>query len=336
MIRILAVDDSALFHTLLDKAVESEPEIEIVARASDGKEALYQVRKYKPDLVTMDIFMPGLDGIKAIEEIMAYSPVPILVISSVVSKEHANNAVRALGAGAVDILEKPSDGEMNEFSRVLQEKCRLLAGISVITHPRARLTPIVPHFKTVRTRAVAIGASTGGPGAVHKILSHLPENLPAPVLIVQHITQGFAQSLADWFQGATKIPVRVARDGELAKPGQVIVAADDHHLTIARGGRISLTTQSSGNGHRPSVDTLMKSVAEASGAKAIGVLLTGMGRDGAQGMRAIHKVGGRTITQDEASSVVFGMPQAAAELGAVDKVLPLPKIAAAILEEFED
>lgn len=336
MIRALVVDDSKLFQKLIARSLEADPEIQVVATAANGKEAIYQVAKHKPDIVTMDIFMPDMDGIKAIEEIMAYFPLPILVVSSVVSKNHTDNAVLSLGAGALDILEKPAEGDFQDFAEALRAKVKVLAGVNVITHPKAKLSPLIAVPRSAKNKVVAIGSSTGGPGALRKVLSRLPSGLPGPFLVVQHISAGFVESLAEWLREVSHMPIRVARIGEKAEPGEVIIAPDGHHLQMMRNGRINLTTEDNSNGHRPSVDALMTSMAGSYGSKAIGVLLTGMGRDGSLGMAAIHGAGGQTFVQDEASSIVFGMPKAAIELGVVDRVVPLSKIAQAIIEAFED
>lgn len=340
-IRVLVADDSPTVRLMLVRMLEADESIKVVGSASDGKDAVEQVSRLKPDLVTMDVNMPVMNGLSAIEHIMAYNPVPVLVVSSVVDKQNISNAAKALGAGAVDVICKPeptSIDEFNECGRDLRAKIRLLSRVHVITHPRARLInhEIAPDLQVVKDsspgrKIVAIGSSTGGPQALQRILCSLPGNLAAGIVIVQHIASGFTEGLVEWLSHTSKLVVTRGEDGQQIRAGEVIIAPDGVHMTVAVGGRIKLTDDAAPGPHKPSADVLLESVARVYGKNAIGVILTGMGRDGAIGIKAIHERGGHTIAQDENTSVIFSMAKEAIKMGGVEQVVPLPDISSSIV-----
>jgi len=341
-IRVLVVDDSSTVRLMLCRMLETDSTIKVVGTASNGREAVEQVAMLKPDMVTMDVNMPVMDGLAAIEHIMAYNPLPILVVSSVVDKQNTSNAAKALGAGAVDVMSKPEPKSVDEFNDVaadLRAKIKLLSRVRVITHPRARLLDHDPktHLEVVKDnesgfkKIVAIGSSTGGPQALQRILCSLPGDLNAGVVIVQHIARGFTDGLVEWLSNISKLDIKKGEDGQLIQPGEVLIAPDGIHMIVSSGGRINLVERHISGPHKPSADVLLESVADVYGSNAIGVILTGMGRDGAQGIKAIHDRGGHTIAQDENTSVIFSMAKEAIKLGGVEKVSPLTEISNIIL-----
>ncbi|MFA6000794.1 MAG: chemotaxis-specific protein-glutamate methyltransferase CheB [Thermoleophilia bacterium] len=341
-IRVLIADDSSTVRLMLCRMLETDPAINVVGTASNGREAVEQVAMLKPDMVTMDVNMPVMDGLAAIEHIMAYNPLPVLVVSSVVDKQNISNAAKALGAGAVDVISKPEPKSVDEFNEVaadIRAKVKLLSRVRVITHPRARLLAhdTEPHLEVVRDsssafkKIVAIGSSTGGPQALQRILSSLPGELNAGIVIVQHIAKGFTDGLVEWLSHSSKLDIKKGVDGQLIRPGEVYIAPDGIHMIVSSGGRINLVERNISSPHKPSADVLLESVADIYGSNAIGVILTGMGRDGAQGIKAIHDRGGHTIAQDENTSVIFSMAKEAIKLGGVEKVSPLTEISNILL-----
>jgi two-component system chemotaxis response regulator CheB len=329
-IRVLVADDSELFRDVLARVIAVEPGFEVVAVASDGNDAAAQARALKPDVITMDLNMPDADGFSGIARIMAETPTPILVLTA--NREEAVG-FRALSLGALDILEKPhATTELDEYGRLLRSRLRLLAGVKVIRHMRGlRERAAAAPRRTGRADLVVIGASLGGPRALATLLRGLAAGFPAPVAVVQHIADGFTEGLASWLAAESRLDVREARDGERLRPGRVLVAPTGRHLLIA-DGVARLSDAPPVDTFKPSVTPLFLSAARTHGARACGVILTGMGRDGAEGLRAIKEAGGPTLAQDEATSAVFGMPRAAIELGAVDRVLPLDELARALVE----
>jgi two-component system chemotaxis response regulator CheB len=344
-LRVLVVDDSPGARAVLRSILESDPAIEVVGLARNGWEAVQMTARLRPDVITMDVRMPEMDGVHATEYIMAYYPTPILVVTASLAKEDVDFSFRMLEAGALDIFEKPGGDDpvaLRACARALVERVRLLARVRVITHLRGRRrgksTPPLEVREAVPQlvpnqgpgRLVVIGASTGGPKALQRVLSALPGHFPAPILVVQHIASGFIQGMCDWLAGEIRLPIAVARDGEELVPGRVYVAPENRHI-VPEAHRIRLSERPKSS-PMPSVDVTMQAAAEVFGARTVGVLLTGMGSDGAQGLLAIYKAGGRTIAQNQATCTVFGMPRTAIELGAVQKVLPLEEIAPALLE----
>ena len=329
-VRVLVADDSELFRELLARVIAAEPGFDVVAVAADGNTAARLTGKLKPDVITMDLNMPEADGFAGIARIMAETPTPILVLT--VSREEADG-FRALSLGALDLLEKPqAAADLDEYGRVLRSRLRLLAGVKVIRHVRGlRERPAASPRGSGRADLVAIGASLGGPRALATLLRGLPPAFPAPIVVVQHIADGFTEGLAAWLSTETRLDVHEGREGEPLAPGRVVLAPTGRHLVVGEGV-VRLSDAPPVDTFRPSVTPLFLSAARAYGPRVCGVMLTGMGRDGAEGLKAIRDAGGPTIAQDEATSTVFGMPRAAIELGAVERVLPLEEIARALRE----
>jgi two-component system chemotaxis response regulator CheB len=329
-VRVLVADDSELFREVLSRVIAAEPGFEVVAAAADGNEAARLVRDLKPDVITMDLNMPDADGFSGIARIMAETPTPILVLT--VNREEAVG-FRALSLGALDILEKPSPtSNLDDYGALLRSRLRLLAGVKVIRHLRGLRTRRATEARPVaRPELVAIGASLGGPRALAALLRALPAAFPAPIAVVQHIADGFTEGLANWLGQESRLEVREARDRDVLRPGLVLLAPTGRHLVVSQGVA-RLSDAPPVDSFRPSVTPLFRSAAEAYGSRACGVVLTGMGRDGAEGLKVLKRAGGHTIAQDEATSAVYGMPRAAIETGAVDQVLPLDEIPRALVE----
>jgi two-component system chemotaxis response regulator CheB len=340
MIRVLIADDSLLIRVVLRDLLARDPGIQVVAEVGDGRAAIAQTVLLKPDLVIMDVMMPVMDGIEAVAEIMATVPTPILMLSANTDPTDSRSAFSAIRLGALDVMAKPI-GMTNEafihLGDVLIAKVRSLSRIRVIHHfrPTRRDVPQIPAVPGGRRRILAIGASTGGPKAVLQLLKELPVTLSAAVLIVQHISDGFAAGFADWLDREVPLPVALAREGEVPQPGRVLIAPNGAHLTVTGSGRIALCQTPPLHNCRPAADALFQSLAAAKlGGESVGVVLTGMGTDGAAGLKALHGQGAFTIAQDEASCAVFGMPKAAIDRGAVDRVLPLTEIAGVVRPLF--
>ncbi|MFQ4137936.1 chemotaxis-specific protein-glutamate methyltransferase CheB [Nodosilinea sp. PGN35] len=340
-IRLLLVEDSPVALVLLQRILQEAPDMEVVGVARNGQEALALIPTVKPTLICTDLHMPKMDGLEFTEEVMARCPCPILVISASVQKEDTQTVFRILEAGALDIFPKPRTGLASEYEKTKAEllaKIRVLAGVSVFTHRRRSSIPIAPIAPTTsapvrnsRPRILALGASTGGPQALLAIVQQLPKTFPVPVLCVQHISDGFLQGLVDWLDHSCALRITIATPGAVPQPGVVYFPPERHHLELDLGGRLQLSQGAPVAGHCPSVSVMFKSVAAYYRRSAVGVLLTGMGRDGADGLHALAQAGSLTIAQDEASCVVFGMPKEAIALGAAQQVLPLGAIAPFLL-----
>jgi two-component system chemotaxis response regulator CheB len=335
MIRVLVVDDSPILRQLIWSILESDPDLQVVGQARNGEEAVALCQRLEPDIITMDIRMPKMNGFQAIRRIMAESPRPIVVLTSTESNLELGVSSKALEAGALMVVGKPHGlpGEDPKADQLIAQ-VKAMAGVKVVTR-RWRLEKKTPALSQREpalrpspgpVRLIAIGASTGGPPALQAILSQLPADLP--VVVVQHMSPGFIQGLARWLNETTPLQVKVAGNGETLQAGMVYLAPDGRHLLVTAGGRARLRTSPPVSGHRPSATALFQSVAQNYGSAAVGVLLTGMGRDGAQGFKALRDAGAHTIAQDEATCVVFGMPKQAIALGAVEEVLPLEQIGA--------
>ena len=328
-IRVLIVDDSTLAREALRAILEDDPDIEVVGEAKDGTEGVKKTYELKPHVITMDLKMPMMNGIEAIEEIMENLPTPIIVVSGMDTKV----IVSALTIGAMDFVSM-SD-RIDEIAKELVEKIKIASRV----HPlrRIRCRPILKK-ETIGKKAstykiVAIGISTGGPQALQVLLGCLPANFNASIVVVQHISSGFIGGLVEWLKSISHIDVRLAKTGDVLKSGTVYFAPDDYNMMIGATGIISLKEDTTKRMiHVPSIDELMRSVADSYGERSIGVLMTGMGSDGVEGMRAIKWAGGTTIAQDEATSVVFGMNKVAIERGYIDKVVALDRIAAELAE----
>lgn len=330
-------EDSLTVRKRLVEVLSADADLEVVGEAEDGRRAIELCQTLRPDVLTVDMMMPAMSGLAVTEYVMAYCPTPILIVSASVNRGEVFKTYDALAAGAVDVLDKPIGDEAgDDWERRFLSTVKLVSRIKVITHPRARLslrdcgiTSAPAHITDGAYRVAAIGASTGGPSAIVEILRGLPSDFRLPILFVLHIGVPFAADFADWLDGQSPIRVRQARDGEpLPQPGEpgVLMAPPDRHLVV-RSGRIHLTDGAERHSCRPSVDVLFESLAYELGSSTLACLLTGMGRDGAQGLLAIRRSGGGTIAQDEATSAVFGMPGEAIALQAARWVLPLDRIA---------
>lgn len=340
MIRVLLVEDSPTMRYHLRESLSADPDLEVVGEATDGGQAVSMAARLRPDVITMDMMLPTMSGLVATEHIMAEHPTPILVVSSA-DRQELFSTYNALAAGAVDVLEKPrGDASDVDWPRRLCSAVRLVSRIRVITHPRARLDgrrpePPPPPPVTDPLQMVAIGASTGGPRALTDLLRTLPQSFRPPVLVVQHIaaSEPFAVAFSDWLAGQTGRDVTYAPDWSPvdAVAGRVVLAPPDRHLQV-RDGVLRVIDGPPRHSCRPSVDVLFESVAAEFGKTAAGVLLTGMGRDGAEGLLRMRSKGATTFAQDEASCVVYGMPREAALLGAAGYVLPPARIAARLAE----
>ncbi|MBB6123491.1 protein-glutamate methylesterase/protein-glutamine glutaminase [Sphingobium subterraneum] len=337
--RVLIVDDSATMRALLSRLLGSEPDIEVIGTAADAMEARGMIRELNPDVVTLDIEMPGMNGLEFLDKIMRLRPMPVVIVSGV-TKRNCETTIRALELGAVDCYAKP-DGSVNallendggDLARMVRSAGRIgrwRAPEALQQQDRVqRQTIAVSTVNGVGTRLIAIGASTGGVEALHHLLPAFPENCP-PTLIVQHISAAFAPAMADRLNQRCAATVQLAEPGIPLQEGHIYIAGGNERHMVVSGTEKLVTRAVPGDlvsGHRPSIDALFESVAKALGPAAVGILLTGMGQDGARGLLAMRKAGGRTIAQDEATSTVYGMPRAAADIGAAEKILPLPRIA---------
>ena len=352
-IRVVIADDSSLARAMLRDFLESDDGIEVVGEATNGRQAVDLARDLKPDLITMDIEMPVMTGLEAIDTIMRTKALPILVVTSVLD---AHNALEAVGRGALDAMSKPdfTRGSRAEFVA----KVRLLAGVAMVTrmgeartYPLPGLAsglsapqrPAPPRAQAETASALrpeaasgcyshvfAIASSTGGPQALACILSALPNDFSCPVVIAQHISEGFAPGMAKWLSGLCKLPVRLAVEGEPLRGGEVLVSPSERHLSVSPRGRVALVACKPTDVFHPSCDLLLSSVAEVFRSRSVGIILTGMSNDGVKGLARIREQGGATMAQDEATSVVYGMNRMAIEAGLVRRVLPIDAIAGAM------
>jgi len=338
--------------------------LEVVGEARTGRDAIALVERHRPTVVLMDLHLPVMNGIQAIERIMALRPTPIVVYSSFVDGEDRANAESAYAAGAVDVMAKPGtndSGRLEEYAEALRQRLRVAGRVRVITHPRGRLGGSSSSLTTMRlgmvaqmpattgstvtcepsaeliasleareVKLLAIGASTGGPQALAAVLAGLPERTTIPILVVQHMADGFMEGLAEWLNDVCPLPVALAVDGRRLVPGTVALAPSGQNLIVHDRYRVTMREPDPGQYHVPGIDTTFTSVADAYRSTSVGVLLTGMGRDGAAGLKRIRDEGGLTIGQDESTSTVYGMPAAAMSADAVDIQLPLPEICTAI------
>lgn len=349
MIRVLVVDDSATARALLIEILGSDPEIRVIGEARDGVEAVATTLRHRPDLVTMDIHMPRLDGLEATREIMIAAPTPIVIVTGSHRARDVEASMEVLRCGALDILAKPPDPLAPDFpaaARRIVAAVKAMAHVKVVrswrpvTHarpsvavPEAQQPPPVARVEArSRPRVVAVATSTGGPAALQRLLSGLPATFPIPMLVVQHITPGFTAGLASWLGSTSSLRVKVAQDHEPMASHTVYLAPDDLHLgTSGRGGVVALSNGPPIGGFRPSGTFLFESVAMAYGPSALALILTGMGVDGVAGLRAIRQGGGQVIAQDETTSIVFGMPGAAVADGLATLVLPIDAIASRLV-----
>jgi two-component system chemotaxis response regulator CheB len=336
-VRVLVVDDSAFMRKLISQMLATDDSIEVVGTAMDGEFCLKKIEDLRPQVVTLDLEMPGMNGIDTLREIMRRHPVPVILFSSH-STEGASITMKALGLGAFDFLPKPKDASthMAETARELILKVKAAAG--------CKLTPRIPgktQFKPskvsgasqVPSRVVAIGVSTGGPQALEYMLAQLPADFPGSIVIVQHMPEGFTEMFARRLDEVCALRVKEAQSGDVLQAGQVLVGPGNRHLKVKRlplGQVAVLSDDPRVNGHRPSVDVLFRSVAEEFNSQAVAVLMTGMGDDGAEGLGAVKRAGGMTVAQSEDSCVVYGMPKAAVERGYAVRVVALDVLAATL------
>lgn len=353
-IRVLVVDDSAFLRRYLPTILETDRDINVVGTAANGLEAIEMVKKLRPDVVTLDVNMPVMDGLTALRRIMQETPTPVLMLSALTS-DGAKETMEALSLGAVDYITKPVDITLGGVRKDLVEKIKtvyaakvkVVAGVNVAAEKFRRLIsdlsmeaaswpgkmPAGPW--TDNKELVAIAASTGGPVALQLVLRNLLPTIPVGLVIVQHIAEGFSQALAERLNAVSPLEVRMSEGQELVRPGLGLLAPAGQHLTVTRrNGKLytALSDQPADTVHRPSADVLFSSVAQICGAKACAVIMTGMGNDGARGIKEIRDKGGATIAQDEDTSVIFGMPQAAINGGGIDIVAPLEKIPGEIMQ----
>jgi two-component system chemotaxis response regulator CheB len=321
------VDDSEVCRELLRDIVEADGDMEVVGEAADGEHAIERVSALRPDVVTLDVEMPRVDGLRAVERIMAESPVPILVVTSKPTTNRGSTAFEAVRRGALDLVAKPAHGKDAEAA-ALRSTIRLLAGVPVMKHVSGSRIAVARPAAQTQVRVIGIGASAGGPSAIATVLSKIPRDFAPSIAIVQHVLAGFADAFADFLRAHATLPVQVVRKPVTLGSG-IFVAPDDAHLR-ARGDTLEPFAAAPVDGHRPSADVLFESLAVVYGSRAIGVVLSGMGKDGTRGLGAMRRAGGETFAQD-ASAAIDGMPRSARESGAAARVLPASEIAEAIL-----
>jgi two-component system chemotaxis response regulator CheB len=359
-VRVVIVDDSAVQRRFARSALEADGRMTVVGEARNGRDAVAMVDRLQPEAVLMDLHLPVMNGIEAIERIMATRPTPILVYSAFVDGEDRDNAAAALAAGAVDIMSKPGprdNGHLEEYAEALRKRLRVAGRAKVITHPRGRLgganvalstrrlggevrpvdcpppspqSEVVEQLRPRRVRVIGIGASTGGPQALATVLAELPEDLEAAVVVVQHMADGFIEGLAHWLDGLCPLPVAVASPGRRLAPGTVSIAPSGVNLIVHDSLRVTAAEPPKTQYHVPGIDETLSSIAAAIGQYSVGVLLTGMGRDGAVGLKRMRECGALTIAQDEATSAVYGMPAAAVAIGAAELQLPIGDVGPAL------
>ncbi|RMH16615.1 MAG: chemotaxis response regulator protein-glutamate methylesterase [Gemmatimonadetes bacterium] len=340
MIRLLVVDDSAVVRKILSEELSKFEDIEVVGTAMDPYVARERIVELEPDVLTLDVEMPRMDGLSFLKKLMKHHPMPVVVVSSL-TPENSENALRALELGAVEVIPKPgSQFSVPDVGRHLVRAIRAAARANLHGVQRARVDEDVPapalQGLSTTHQVLAIGASTGGTRAIEAVLRRCPPDLPGTV-IVQHMPQGFTTTYAQRMDRICPQEVREARDGDILAPGTVLIAPGGKQMLVKRSGaqyRVQVKEGPPVNHHRPSVDVLFRSVARSCGANAVGLILTGMGADGARGLKEMRDAGARTIVQDEASCVVFGMPAAAIEMGAAEQVLGLGEIPQALLGAF--
>ncbi|QRN98319.1 chemotaxis-specific protein-glutamate methyltransferase CheB [Archangium violaceum] len=329
-LRVVVAEDSPTARRLLVEILRADPSFEVVGEAKDGVEALELTRRLRPDLVTMDIQMPNMDGLESTRRIMTEVPTPVVVVSTLVERD-IQTSMAALRSGALAVLQKlvgPQAPNFDDEARRLRDTVKAMAEVKVVRHWPARGETPAPRPPSVQTSrgtpaVITIAASTGGPAALHRILSALPATFPLPILVVQHIALGFAQGLATWLDSVCPLEVKVAEQGEPLRPGVVYIAPDDRHLGVRADRHIEVSNAAPVGGFRPSGTWLFRSAARVFGAAQAAAVLTGMGQDGLDGLREVHEAGGWVIAQDEATSVVYGMPGVAVSAGLADEVLPL-------------
>src|SRR5687767_13715531 len=334
-VRVLVVDDSAVTREILTTLLNSDPDIRVIGQAATGGEAVEMTATLRPDLVTMDLLMPGMDGMEATRRIMARHPTPVLFLSSFFDKDGAYSRADAIAAGALDVVEKPAlmpDWRWHNAAGKLVQKVKSLAKVPVIAHihgARKLLAQEESQFESFVGPAadvVAIGASSGGPRVIAALLSSLPSTYALGVVVIQHMTDGFTSSMLRWLQERCAMQIKVAEEGDAIVPRRVLFTPETRHLVLGIGGRVHLSDGPPVHGHRPSIDVTFQSVAKVQRPRSAGVLHTGTGSVGTQRILAIPRAGGVTIAQDEVSSAIFRTLRAAIELDAAQQVLPARSI----------
>lgn len=348
-IRVLVVDDSPFMCKVLKEIINSDPQLEVVGQGRDGRDGVALAESLRPDVITMDINMPHIDGLQATELIMSQHPRPIVIVSSE-SREGAASTLKALELGAIDFVPKPSNGidlDMKTVREELTRKLKLAAKVRVVrTATRSKVAiaqasapnvaesaggpPAAPAQSGGKFPMIVIAASTGGPAAVTRVVGTLPKEFPAAVFLVLHMPATFTSQFTLQLAEISALPVKEAEHNEAPQPGTIYLCPGSHHLRLSIGGKISLDSGPRIDGYRPCADVALESVAAYARAFAVAVVLTGMGNDAAKGVKAVKAVGGYVVAQDEATSVIFGMPAEAIQTGAVDEVLPLDSIGAAL------
>lgn len=342
-IRTLVVDDSVFMRTILKNALTRAAEIEVIASAQNGHEAVEKIKELKPDVVTLDIEMPGLNGLEVLRKVMKECPVPIVMVSTK-TQDGARMTFEALELGAVDYVAKPLADQAASLQRFQEKVIHAVATAYESNRSRLHyankpkiLKPRSGHMQTEGT-VVAIGISAGGPATLHELIPLFPREFP-PVVITQHMPANFTGPFAARLDATSQLNVREATSGEELRPGTLFIAPGDRHLRVRRRGNDVCTSTDDGpkvSGFRPSVDVLFESVAQTYGANAIGLVMTGMGSDGAEGIRMLRKAGARTLAQDRDSSIVYGMPKAAADTGCVDKIVSLAEIPDTLVKMLQE
>lgn len=335
-IRILIVDDSPYARYVIKRNIQDDPDIEVIGEAGDGIEALKQVLRLKPDVITLDVEMPRLDGIAALERIMTVCPTPVVMLSTLTA-EGAETTMKALSLGAVDFFPKSSPSAPTGTSITINELIAKLKAAAQVKVSRINSTPIVHREKVKMSApssdsssadfAVVIGCSTGGPRALYQVIPTLEADIPAAILVIQHMPVGFTQALANRLNEMSRVYVKEAEQGDHLRHGEVLVAPGGHHMLVTRNRTIELKDGPPVCGVRPSVDVTMRSVPPIFGANCIGVVLTGMGCDGTDGAGVIKNTGGQVIAEDESTAIIYGMPKCVAEAGYANRIVPLTHIA---------
>lgn len=354
-IKVLVVDDSAFMRKMISDIINSSPELEVIAKARNGKDAISKTKDLQPDVITMDIEMPEMDGLTALKNIMKETPVPVIMLSSLTS-QGAEQTLRALQLGAVDFITKPSGQislDIEQVSDDIIKKVKAVAGTkrnvinlyssTEIPIPRKSIPVKTINSDEVLNQLVLIGTSTGGPKALHQVIPRLPARIDAAFLVVQHMPPGFTRSLAERLDSLSEVRVKEAEDGEKVLPGYVYIAPGDYHMMLNVQGTnkakqlyIHLDKSAPRGGLRPAVDVLLESAAEKSWFPMLCVIMTGMGSDGAAGIRKLRERGARIIAEDPSTCIIYGMPKAAIETGMVDKIVPLPDISEEILKMLKN
>jgi two-component system chemotaxis response regulator CheB len=338
MIRVLVVDDSALMRKLIPQLIEQDNELHVIATAMDGAFALKKIEEYRPDVITLDLEMPRMDGIETLRQIMRQHPVPVVVVSAH-TRQGAATTFKALNMGAFDFIAKPRDVLADGMQEIASDLVQKIKAAAANPFRRRAVPPPGAHAGKPKrspatlvpaSRVVAIGISTGGPNSLEFMLSQLPADFPAAIVVVQHMPPGFTDPFARRLNDSCALEVKEAHSGDILAAGRVLICPGDRHMKLRRmplGCVVTLSNDERVNGHRPSVDVLFRSAAEGFGPSAVGVLMTGMGEDGAEGLGAMKAAGAVTLAQDEVTSIVFGMPRAAIERGYANRIVALEDMA---------